>query len=577
MPHYSVWAPDAHKVELVLDDRKIAMSSGERGWWHVHDAPAADYGFSLDGGPTWPDPRSNWQPNGVHAMSRPMDHCQYTWHDQQWQGTPLSQAIIYELHVGTFTPEGTFDGVITKLDHLVDLGISHIELMPVNEFSGRRGWGYDGAFIYAPHSAYGGPAGLKRLVDACHIKGLGVILDVVYNHFGPEGGYAGKFAPYLTDRYRTPWGEAVNLDGPDSDTVRKFFIDNAIMWLSEYHADGLRIDAVHAFMDTSAVHFLEQLAAEVAKWARRAPRPCFLIGESDLNDPRVVRRWEEGGFGLDAQWSDDFHHAVHALLTGERTGYYADFGTLADLAKAYRSAFVYDGRFSVHRRRTHGRPVGNMPGYRFVVCLQNHDQVGNRAAGERLGHIAGPDLARVGAAMVLTSPFVPMLFQGEEWAASAPFQYFTSFQDPGLSAGVREGRRAEFAAFGWDPNDVPDPQSEETFQRSKLKWLETVDEPHASMLQWYRQLIALRRRCGELGCSQVGEVEVDFDEQARWLRVRRGKIAILYNLADHRQTLHIEPGRTREILLSSKQDVQSRERYVELPASSVIILGPRET
>jgi maltooligosyltrehalose trehalohydrolase len=377
-------------------------------------------------------------------------------------------SLIYELHVGTFSPEGTFDGVRAKLDHLVDLGVDAIELMPVAEFPGERGWGYDGVDLFAPHHTYGGPEGLARLVDACHARGVGVILDVVYNHLGPAGNFLERFGPYFTSAYATPWGKAINFDGPNSGPVRDFFCDNALFWLEDYHIDALRLDAIHAILDTSAKHILEELAERVDKLSSRLGRHLHLIAESDLNDPKIIRSRDAGGYGIDAQWSDDFHHALHAILTGERQGYYADFGSLADLASALTRGFVYGGRYSASRRRVHGRPLGGVPLGRLLGYMQTHDQVGNRAMGERSSALMNSSKLKIGAALVFVSPFVPMLFQGEEWAASSPFLYFTDHRDAELGRAVSEGRRREFATFGWRPQEIPDPQAAETFARSKL-------------------------------------------------------------------------------------------------------------
>jgi maltooligosyltrehalose trehalohydrolase len=407
-----------------------------------------------------------------------------------------------------------------------------VELMPVAEFSGDRGWGYDGVDLYAPHHAYGGPDGLKRLVDACHAQGIGVVLDVVYNHLGPAGNHLAEFAPYFTDRYATPWGEAVNLDGPESDEVRRFFVDNALMWLRDYHVDGLRLDAVHAIVDTSAVHLLEQLAVETADLSAHLGRPLHLIAESDLNDPRLIRRRETGGYGLDAQWSDDFHHALHAALTGERSGYYEDFGRLSQIATALRRAYVYAGERSGFRQRRHGRPPGDVPGWRFFGYLQNHDQVGNRATGERSSHLMSIERLRIGAALVATAPFVPMFFQGEEWGASTPFLYFTDHRDPELGRAVSHGRRREFASFGWDPDDIPDPQEEKTFLRSKLDWDELEHPHHAELLAWHRSLLALRRSRPELTDGRMDLVEVEADDEAGTLVVRRGRVIVTVRLGD---------------------------------------------
>jgi maltooligosyltrehalose trehalohydrolase len=554
------------------------MERGDDGFWQI-DAPdlepGHDYAFALDGGPALPDPRSRWQPEGVHGPSRVLDPDWFTWSDAGWQAPPLASGVVYELHVGTFTPEGTFQAVIDRLDHLLELGITHLELMPVAELPGRRGWGYDGVDLYAPHHAFGGPDGLKRLVDACHRRGLAVLLDVVYNHLGPDGNYLARFGPFFTDRFSTPWGAAVNLDGPGSDQVRRFFIDNALMWLRDYHVDGLRIDAVHAFYDRSAMHFLEQLADEVHALGSHLGRHLVLIGESNLNDPRVVRRPEVGGYGLDAQWNEDFHHALHAVLTGERDGYYQDFGRLADLARALTRGFTLDGVYSRYRQRTFGRPATDLPGERLLGFLQNHDQVGNRAQGDRIGHMVDPGAARIGAALVLTAPFVPMLFQGEEWGASSPFLYFTDHQDPDLAEAVRRGRRQELAAFGWAPEDVPDPQAASTFERSVLRWDEREQEPHRSMLAWYRELIRLRRRLPELGAGRTDQVQVDADEAEGWLVMRRGAVCVLCNLAREPRRLALGPGIRPRLLLASDRatKVEVEGAAVDLPPRSVAIVG----
>ena len=577
MTTFRVWAPIAQQVEVEVDGARLPLTAGEGGWWAA-DAPAAgpgsDYAFVLDGGEPLPDPRSPWQPSGVHGSSRVVEHQAFPWQDQRWQAGPLAAAVLYELHIGTFTPAGTFEAAITRLDHLVDLGITHVELMPVNEFAGSRGWGYDGVDLYAPHHAYGGPQGLKRLIDACHARGLAVLLDVVYNHLGPAGNYLSRFGPYFTDRYATPWGPAVNLDGPQSHEVRRFFCDNARMWLRDYHVDGLRLDAVHALVDTSAVHFLEQLAAEVDALATHLGRHLVLIAESDLNDPRVVRAPEVGGYGLDAQWNDDFHHALHTVLTGERDGYYTDFGTLADLAKALTQAFVYDGRSSTFRRRPHGRPPTGLTGHRFLGYLQNHDQIGNRATGERSSHLLSPGRLKMAAALVLTAPFIPLLFQGEEWGASSPFQFFTAYDDPALGQAVATGRREEFAAFGWQPHEVPDPQAHETFARSKLNWSELAQEPHAELLDWHRCLLRLRREVLALSDGCLDKVHVSCDEQARWLVVERGPVAVACNLADCTQGVPVPLPCGYQALLTSDPAVQVTAGEITLPPDSVVLLGP---
>ncbi|MBD3336107.1 MAG: malto-oligosyltrehalose trehalohydrolase [Candidatus Eisenbacteria bacterium] len=572
-----VWAPRAKRVEMETGGRRTVLQPAGGGWW-VAGAPAlrpgADYVLYLDGDGPFPDPRSPWQPQGVHGAARWVDHDAYRWSDEGWQPPPLETGVIYELHTGTFTAEGTFAAATERLDDLVQLGVTHVELMPVAEFSGDRGWGYDGVDLYAAHHAYGGPEGLKQLVDACHQRGLAVLLDVVYNHLGPSGNYLERFGPYFTDRYQTPWGKAVNLDGPDSDEVRRFFIDNALMWLRDYHLDGLRIDAVHAIFDISAIHFLEQLAGEAKRLEASLGRPLLVIAESDLNDPRVVHRREAGGYGLDAQWNEDFHHALHALLTGEREGYYRDFGRVADVAKVLTGGLVYDGRYSEFRRRTHGRPATGLSGHRFVGCLQNHDQIGNRAVGDRIGHLISREELMIGAALVLTSPFVPMLFQGEEWGASTPFLYFTNHAEPELAEAVRRGRREEFAAFGWDPESIPDPQAEETFQRSKLNWDERSRSPHAGLLEWHRRLIALRKGLPELTDGALENVQVRFDEEARWLVVSRGAVTVACNLADEEKPVPVPGPAGRRLLLASVPGVEAVEGRIALPGRAVCILGP---
>jgi len=571
-----VWAPAARTVEVEADGRRMPMTRDDAGWWTAVLPGAGgevEYRFVLDDGVPLPDPRSPSQPRGVHGVSRLVDHAAFPWTDHRWQAGPLAAALIYEAHIGTFTPEGTFDAAIGRLDHLVGLGITHLELMPVAEFPGLRGWGYDGVDLYAPHHGYGGPEGLKRLVDACHARGLAVLLDVVYNHLGPAGNYLARFGPYFSDRYRTPWGEAVNLDGADSDDVRRFLCDNALMWLRDYRIDGLRIDAVHALFDQSAEPFLEQLAAEVDTLGAHLGRHLVLIAESDLNDPRAVRPRTSGGYGLDALWNEDFHHALHAVLTGERTGYYADFGTLEDVAAAFREGFVYGARYSVYRRRRHGRRVAGLDGHRFIGFLQNHDQVGNRARGERLSQLVSPGRQKIGAALVLASPFVPMLFQGEEWGARTPFLYFTDHEDPELGRAVSDGRRREFAAFGQAADDVPDPQAPATFHRSKLDWTEPGREPHASVLDWHRRLIRLRRNHAELSDGRLDRLRVLFDEKDRWLRVDRGPVTIAANLGDAPRAVPVALQGPRGVLLASGADVTVTAGAVELPPESVAILG----
>jgi maltooligosyltrehalose trehalohydrolase len=573
-----VWAPRARRVDVVLAGERRPLQPEPGGTFTAgfELAPDTDYAFSLDGGPSRPDPRSAWQPAGVHGPSRWVDHLAFRWTDASFRPAPWHAAAVYELHIGTFSPEGTFDGAAAHLGHLVELGVTHVELMPVAAFPGQRGWGYDGVAPFAPLDAYGGPAGLKRLVDACHARGLAVLLDVVYNHLGPSGNYLAEFGPYFTTRHHTPWGWAVNLDDADSDEVRGYFIDNAVAWLTNYHVDGLRLDAVETMVDTGAVHFLEAVAAAVHEVARRADRAFVVVAESDLNDPRLVKPPAEGGYGLDAAWSDDFHHALHAALTGERFGYYADFGPVAVLAKVLEAGFALDGGYSRYRRRRHGRSGRGLAGTSFVVCAQNHDQVGNRALGERLGHLAGPDAAMVAGALLLTSPFVPLLFQGEEWAASSPFLYFTDHEEPDLAQAVREGRRREFAELGMEPGEVPDPQALETFERSKLDWSELAQEPHRRVLDWYRALLRLRRAEPDLQAGRVELARVRFDEPGRWLSVERGRYALACTLGEAPASFRWEGTRAPiELVLDSSQRAEIRAEALRLPgrAAAVVRLG----
>lgn len=580
MVDIQVWAPQSRTVALACNERHYDMIPNGDGTWTL-SAPflshGTDYAFLIDGQGPYPDPRSPWQPDGVHGNSRWVEHERFAWNDSGWQPPPLSAAIIYELHIGTFTPEGTFDGTIAHLDNLVDLGITHVELMPVAAFSGSRGWGYDGVALFAPHHSYGQPEGLKRLVDACHQRGLAVLLDVVYNHLGPTGNYLGRYGPYFTERYATPWGAAVNLDGACSDPVRRFFIDNALMWMRDYHIDGLRIDAVHAFADTSAIHFLEQLSAETRQLQAHLGRHLVLIAESDLNDPRVVRPPAAGGYGIDAQWNEDFHHALHAVLTGERQGYYRDFGRLTDLAKVLNRGLVYDGCYSVYRRRRHGRPVEGITGHSFVGCLQNHDQVGNRALGDRMGQLISTGRLKIGATLLLTAPFIPMLFQGEEWGAKTPFLYFTDHQDPELAEAVRQGRRREFVAFGWVPEQIPDPQDPQTFSRSKLDWREAQRPPHSDILQWYRALIQLRRRYPTLTDGRMESARIDFDESAGWLVMTRGPLMVACNLSAATQHVPLCSPTDKILLLSSDQSVRVDNGFVVLPADAVTVWAEKDT
>jgi len=572
---FEVWAPRAGTMEVKIGNQTFPMEKRSRGYWSAPiegAGPGTDYAFVIDGlEPALPDPRTQWQPHGVHSESRLVDHSAFAWSDQDWQAQPLSSALIYELHLGTFTPGGTLKAAESRLDYLKALGVTHVELMPIANFPGKRGWGYDGVDLYAIFNAYGEPDDLKRFVDACHAKGLAVLLDVVYNHLGPVGNYLGKFGPYFTHSHTTPWGDAVNFEEAGATEVRRFLIDNALMWLRDYHIDGLRLDAVHAYVDRSAIHFMEEITGEVRRLEAAMGKHFVLIAESDLNDPRIVKAEEAGGYGLDAQWSDDFHHALFSVISGERAGYYADFGSLAQLAKSLRRVFVYDGNYSDYRHRNHGRQVVGLSGHRFIGFVQNHDQVGNRAQGERLSHDAGVGRAKIAAALVLTAPFVPMLFQGEEFGASAPFLYFTDYDDPELGRMISEGRKKEFVAFGWSPDQIPDPQDEQTFLQSKLNWAEMTDQPHRSLLQWYKDLITLRRNQSKLSDGNLNAVNVRFDEDAQWLVLERGTLRVACNLG--KAPVDVEVGDTSRILLASDDSIALSGTNLKLGPDSVAVMS----
>ncbi len=551
-----VWAPDAGV--LAIDDldapegRTIrALTRDPDGTWWTADAPAGRYWLVLDGDRI-PDPRATWQPEGFDGPSA-VDEGGHDWTDAGWRGRSLADCVLYELHVGTFGGEAGFDGVIERLDHLVDLGVDAIELMPVHTFPGDRGWGYDPVQLSAPLEAYGGPRGLRRLVDACHARGLAVVVDVVYNHAGPLGNHLPRLGPYA-HAASTPWGDAVNLDGPGSDAVRRMIVEDAVRWIEVHHVDGLRIDAVHAFVDRSALHVVEEITAAVHAAGERAGRTTWVIAESDLNDPRVVRPFEQGGYGCDATWSDDFHHALHAAVTGDRHGWYADFAGLDDVVDALEHGFVWRGGTASFRGRRHGRPIADLPRCRLLGYSQTHDQVGNRALGERLCHLVEPGVAEIVAGLVLTAPFVPMLFQGEEWAASTPFLYFTSHPDDALGRAVREGRRAEFAAAheGLAPEDIPDPQSVATFERSVLRWDECEEPAHRAMLDWYRALIALRRAEPDLRSCSAADTAALRGAPPRTLVVRRRSLVVAANLG----TTAVTVGEGwRDVLLANRPEV----------------------
>jgi maltooligosyltrehalose trehalohydrolase len=526
---FTVWAPFSPTVGLVLldrdgrEDRAVDMEAEPRGYFATSLDGLTEgtlYRFRLEGGSELADPASRFQPEGVHGPSALVDLSAWRWEDEGWTGVPLEALVIYELHVGAFTREGTFDEVVTQLDELRDLGVTAVELMPVAQFPGGRNWGYDGVFPFAAQDSYGGPDGLRRLVEECHARGLAVVLDVVYNHVGPEGNRLAEFGPYFTDRYRTPWGSAMNFDGPGSDEVRRVFIESALQWLEDFHVDALRVDAIHGILDTTARPFLLELAESVDGSAEKSGRRLHVIAESDLGDVRVIRPRELGGFGYDGQWTDDFHHSLHAILTGERAGYYADFGSLGHLAKAYTQGMVYTGQYSSARQRRHGSSTAGIPGKRFVVYAQNHDQVGNRMLGDRLTALVGFEQLKLAAGVLLLSPFVPLLFMGEEYGEPAPFQYFVSHSDPQLVEAVRRGRTEEFAAFGW-AGEPPDPQDEETFLRSKLHRELRNEGHHRQLWELYRELLVLRKDRPSLATLSKADVAAWPDETAGVLSVLR--------------------------------------------------------
>jgi maltooligosyltrehalose trehalohydrolase len=549
----------AKTVELVANDERRELHREDAESWSIELETAAlegGYRFSIDGGEPVPDPCSAWQRDGVHGPSYPVDL--RTLRERPVQGfraAGLSEAVIYELHIGTFTPEGTYAAAATKLAHLATLGVTHVELMPIATFPGSRGWGYDGVDLYAPYPPYGTPNELAAFVDACHARGLAVLLDVVYNHFGPDGNYWQTYAPYLTDTVKTAWGAAINYDGPHSDGVRRHMIDNALMWLRDYHFDGLRLDAVHAIFSVGAVHPLEELSAAVRRLATETNRSLVLIAESDANDPRLVRTAQDGGYQLDAHWMDDFHHSVHRVFTGETGGYYVDFDGLAHLARALTDAYVYQGQYSIFRQRRHGRPPLWVSPEQVVVCAQNHDQIGNRAFGERLSMLLPMPALKAVAAVTILSPFVPLLFQGEEWGAETPFLYFTDHEDAELGAAVVAGRRREFASFGWQA-EVPNPQAEESFQRSKLRWSELEEAGHADLLSWYRALLRLRRN--KPHWSRPTKPEVRFDAERGWFSVLHAGVLAQFNLSAEAQRVPLPAGSWR-LCLSSDPDANSSE------------------
>ena len=577
---FLVWAPHARTVSVhfVSGCREIIPTDPLADGYHRATiktlTPGSEYFYKLDGERDLPDPASRFQPQGVHGPSRIVDPEAFRWTDGKWNGIPLGRSIFYELHVGTYTSEGSFDAVIPHLQELAALGVTTIELMPIAQFPGSRNWGYDGVYMFAPQNSYGGPESLQRLVNAAHQQGLAVALDVVYNHLGPEGNYLTAYGPYFTDRYRTPWGQAINFDGEGSDEVRRFFIQNALYWLEDYHFDALRLDAVHGIFDFGARHFLAELKSSVADLSQRLGRPLHLIAESDLNDSRLLADPERGGYGLDAQWSDDFHHSVHTLLTRENLGYYSDFGGIPPLATTLRDGWYYSGQHSNYRKRGHGNSAHGIPPAKFVVCNQNHDQIGNRAAGERLSSLVNFEALKLAAGINLLSPFVPMLFMGEEYGENAPFQYFTSHGDPDLVEAVRRGRREEFAAFGWEGN-VPDPQDEQTFARSALNHSLKQEEPHQTLWRFYQRLIQIRdeQSLGTLSSPSVRELG-----GCALLIMRENasqQLATIYNFAEFPVTLNLPDlaGKWSTVIHSADASWNGPERNL---ASQITLLPAEE-
>ena len=533
---FAVWAPKPGVVRLDVEGTLHPMEKTEDGWWRavLDAAPDARYGFVLDdNAKVLPDPRSPRQPDGVHERSQLWQPAADAWSDADWAGRSIEGAVIYELHIGTFTPAGTFDAAIDKLDYLVDLGVDFVEVMPVNAFGGTHGWGYDGVLWYAVHEPYGGPDGLIRLIDACHRRGLGVLIDAVFNHLGPSGNYLPEFGPYLSSG-SNPWGESINIGDAGADQVRRYILDCALRWMRDFHADGLRLDAVHALVDTTAIHILEEMSAATDSLAAELGRPLSLVAESDLNDPRLITPRDQGGLGMTAQWDDDIHHAIHTAVSGERQGYYSDFGSLEALAQTLRHGYFHAGTFSSFRQRRHGRPLdtASIPATRLLAYTLTHDQVGNRAIGDRPSQNLTTGQLAIKAALALGSPYTAMLFMGEEWASSSPFQFFSSHPEPDLARATAEGRKREFADHGWDADEIPDPQDPATFERSKLKWDEVDDGDHGRLRSFYQGLIALRRSEPDLADPWLDHLQIDYDEDARWFLMRRGAFAIACNLGE---------------------------------------------
>lgn len=579
---FCVWAPAVQSVELVLDHPRresVAMRRDDDAYFTVSVTgvrPGQRYGYRLDGGDVLPDPATRDQPDGVHGLSAVYPTA-FEWTRDDWTGLPLDQYVLYELHVGTFTAEGTLDAAARRLPALRDLGISVVELMPLAQFTGARNWGYDGVHPFAVQNTYGGPAALKRFVDACHNEGLGVCLDVVYNHLGPDGNHLARFGPYFTDRYRIPWGDALNFDGPDSDHVREYFIASALQWVDEFRIDALRLDAIHAIVDTSAYRFLRELADRVHARAEELGRQVMLIAESDLADPHVVRPSHQGGLGMDAQWLDDFHHAIHVLLTGERDGYYQDYGDIEQLARAYARGYVYAGEYSPYRRRRHGAPASDIAPERFVVFIQNHDQIGNRMLGDRLTVRLSPEQNELAAAALLLSPFTPLLFMGEEYGETAPFPYFVSHTDEALAEAVRRGRSEEFASFRW-AGEPPDPQAPETFESARVNWSLRDGGEHARRLALYRELLRARHELQAMRPWSFDAVETSVDTRTRTLCVTctmpHGASALYLHFGDTTTSMMVPAHGSWRVRLDTAAARRSSSTDVVLPGNTALELAP---
>jgi maltooligosyltrehalose trehalohydrolase len=583
---FTVWAPSAEKVEVVWKEEKEAeaLEKDESGYWSktiFGVKPGTLYKYRLDGQKEHPDPASRSQPDGVHSWSRTVDQHAHQWKDENWKGLATAQMIIYELHVGTFTPEGTFEAVIDKLDHLKELGVNTLEIMPISQFPGNRNWGYDGVYPYAAQHSYGGAEGLKKMIDACHQKGFAVLLDAVYNHMGPEGNYLSEFGPYFTSKYETPWGKAINFDDQYADEVRNFFLQNAIMWMEDYHFDGLRLDAIHEIIDLGARHFLKELSQKTDELEEKTGRKYTLIAESDLNDTKIINPYQKGGFGLEAQWVDDFHHSLHTVITGEKEGYYSDYGCLDKIAKSFKQAFVYDGTYSNFRKRTIGNSPKGLAPSKFVVCIQNHDQVGNRPLGDRLSQLISFEQQKLASGIFLMAPFVPMLFMGEEFAEDNPFQYFVSHGDPDLVKAVQEGRKREFQYFFEKSGEFPDPQSQDTFNHSKLNWNFREDETKSVIFEYYKELLQLRKN-GAFNAFRKEDISIETDKEREMMQISGDRIYAVFNFKKEEQEVNLpkKKGDWKVVLASAAkkwlgpqefQENYKSEDTVNLPASSLII------